>query len=52
MKYSKKLDKKERNRLYAIYIYFRYYKLESFENFCCYYLKKVETENKLYSLTL
>lgn len=46
MKYSKKLDKKERNKAYAIYVYFRYFGLGSFEDFCRSYLKKVEIENK------
>ena len=44
MKYSKKFELAERNRLYAIYVYFRYFDIESFEKFCRYYFKKVEQE--------
>lgn len=45
MKYSKKFELTERNRLYAIYVYFRYCNIESFEKFCLYYFKKVEQES-------
>lgn len=45
MKYSKKFELTERNRLYAIYVYFRYFDIESFEKFCRYYFKKVEQES-------
>lgn len=45
MKYSKKLDKQERKRLYAIYIYFKYCYTESFEKFCYLFYKKIENES-------
>lgn len=47
MKTSKKFDLTERNRLYSIYVYFRYCKIESFEKFCNYYLKKIQDEEQV-----
>jgi hypothetical protein len=49
MKYSKKLNKKERNELYSIYIYLGYNKTESFEKYCFYHIK-IHSFNEKYIL--
>lgn len=38
-KYSKQLDKQDKNELYAMYIYLGYNKTESFEKYCYYHIK-------------